>query len=107
MSETEPTVAKLAAALTELANFLRDRGEHWADSIEKIAADVGAGDAHGARRFLQLHGGIGSLTDLVFHPMNHNAAEDEDVDQLNEQFRELDSRAHRLAIALLKVSDAT
>ncbi len=34
--------------------------------------------------------------------MNHNASQDEDLTRLNEYFRQLDSRARRIATALLR-----
>jgi hypothetical protein len=101
VSTDQPRIAALASALGDLAGFLRDRGERWADGIDQIAAEVTAGNRDCARRFLQLHGGMGSLSDLVFHPANGNARPGEDLEELNEHFQALDRRAQDLALALL------
>lgn len=101
----EPTLQELASALKELATFLRERGERWAEPVERSAREVEAGDAHGVRRFLRLFGGMGSINDLVFHPMNNNATADEDVDLVNKHFQSLRSHAWSLATSLLRELD--
>lgn len=46
----------------------------FAQQVRASAAEVRRGDAHGLRRFLGLHGGMGSLNDSYFHPVSGNAA---------------------------------
>jgi Domain of unknown function (DUF6966) len=86
--EPEPTVPNLIAAMRELQELLRDADPSWAERLDVPIREVEASDAHGARLFLELHGGMGSLTDLC--------------STLGGRFEELDSRAWSLATALVR-----
>ena len=80
---------ELAAAIECLAHFLREHNESsWADELDQDANWIRQDDRYGLDRFLALFGGMGSLNDLVFHPMNRNCASGEEA-ELNERFRVL------------------
>jgi hypothetical protein len=80
---------ELADSIERLARFLRDQNESfWADKLDQDAVWIRKDDAYGVDRFLGLFGGMGSLNDLVFHPLNGNCEEGEEAD-LNEQFQGL------------------
>jgi hypothetical protein len=57
--------------------------------VEKIRRDV--------RHFLEAFGGMGSLNDVYFHPVNGNAKSKEEGWQITLHFRELKTEAFRLA----------
>lgn len=97
--------------LEALAEFLdaNPPGSHgpeqsnWvAQQVRASADEVRRGDAYGLRRFLGLHGGIGSLNDTYYHPVNRNAASEREAEELQARFEELDPPAWRLASELLR-----
>lgn len=80
---------ELADSIERLARFLRDHNESsWADKLDQDALWIRRDDAYGLDRFLGLFGGMGSLNDLVFHPLNGNCEEGEEA-ELNEEFQAL------------------
>lgn len=96
-------VLQLADSLDALAAFLKDHSEpYWAEWVATDAAQVRRGDGHGATHFLSALGGMGSLNDLVFAPMNGNAASREEGQDLTAQFDRLREDAYRRAKALAR-----
>jgi hypothetical protein len=55
-------------------------------------------DFYGVERFLGKFGGMGSISDLVFHPLNGNASDDREARALNERLEVLRTRAYDLAV---------
>ena len=60
-----PTVQDLRGALEDVASFMDARSLPYASEVRKALAEVSAGDAHGARRYLGLNR---ALLDIYFHP---------------------------------------
>jgi hypothetical protein len=80
---------ELADSIERLASFLRGHEESpWADKLDQDALWIRRDDAYGLDRFLGHFGGMGSLLDLVFHPLNGNCEEGEERD-LNEELQAL------------------
>lgn len=89
------------AALAELAGLLRTYDvTHWAAWIEHDGELIGRGDDEGVRHFLGAFGGMGSLNDLIIHPVNGHPIQADRVDEVNERLRRLTSEAYGLATAL-------
>lgn len=96
----DPDVIRLADAMDALASFLATHNEpHWAEWVGKDAQLVRRGDGYGVIHFLSAFGGMGSLNDLVFHPLNGNATDGEAA-VLNEEFARLSSSAWSQANSL-------
>jgi Domain of unknown function (DUF6966) len=94
----DPDVARLADALDRLAGFLADHGEErWAAWVAADARQVRNGDPGGVSHFLQALGGMGSLNDLVFAPVNGNVRSEAEGRQLTEELRRMTSDAYRQA----------
>ena len=95
MSEPEAAASPdpLVRAATDLAEFLRGYGEErWAVWVEQDAERIAAGDRHGVEHLLAAFGGMGSLSDLLIHPVNgHNIPPDE-VESVNERLDVLRGR---------------
>lgn len=72
-----------------------------AAEVRTAHSEVQKADAHGAERYLMLNRG---LLDLYFSPVNGNAADEREGQQLNEEWRALHQRAFALADALLRAS---
>jgi len=87
----------LVEALRDLEELLCNARSQWAQKVAVAIREVENGDAHGARRFLEMHGGMGSLNDSLL-----DAAGDEEARRLNLRLRELDERAWSLASALVR-----
>jgi hypothetical protein len=97
----DPDVARLAAAMDELAEFLRgQRQARWAGWVATDAATIRRGDARGLIHFLSAFGGMGSLDDLLFSPANGSASSDGEAALLNARLRHLLEAARSQADAL-------
>jgi len=96
----DPDVLRLADALDDLASFLAAHRERdWAERVAKDARRVRRGGGFGVTDFLSAFGGMGSMNDLVVHPLNGDASAD-DTNALNDAFERLRSDAWRQATAL-------
>lgn len=93
----EATVDQLHAALIELAAFLEARSLPFAGEVQRRADEVGRGDAHGAERFLDLDR---AMLDVRFSPVNGNATDDAEAQELQQRFEALHARASSLAARL-------
>jgi hypothetical protein len=92
---------RLVTALEEMATLLAGHSERdWADWISKDVAWIRRGDGYGVLHLLSAFGGMGSLNDVVFHPMNGNVAQTAEAGPVNERFQALTSEVYRLAVAL-------
>jgi hypothetical protein len=88
----------LAGELETLVSRLRASGESfWSQRIEDDLHFIRHGDAYGANRFLTYFGGMGSLNDLILCGENGHKVAKADVSQVNDELRNLLSRAYRLA----------
>jgi hypothetical protein len=97
------TREELLKALDDLRELLQRQGEDfWADWIDGDVEKIKRDDAEGVRHFLEALGGMGSLNDIYFHPMNGNAESEEEGWALTLRFRELKERAFHLANELPK-----
>jgi len=93
-----PKTAKLHKLLEEAAVLMRSVEEnHWASWLEKDAACIRASDFYGIEHFCAAFGGMGSITDLVIHPMNHHRVAESGINQVNEQLKSLLGQAYKLA----------
>jgi hypothetical protein len=91
-------VAALAGAMDDLATFLAEHSEpHWADWVARDAARVRKGDGYGVTHFLMAFGGMGSLNDVHFHPLNGNARDHREARTLNARLDALRGPAWVLA----------
>ncbi len=111
MAERLSDKEQLERLLDALADFLDanppgshgpDQTNYFAQQVRASADEVRRGDAHGLRRFLGLHGGMGSLNDTYYQPVNRNAASEREAEELQARFEELDPPAWRLASELLR-----
>jgi hypothetical protein len=92
------SIDHLADLMDQVAQLLRRQGEeHWADWVEADARAVRARDGWGLEHFLAAFGGMGSLWDLIFHPMNGNASSDDEGRAATERLNELLEEAYPIA----------
>jgi len=102
----DPTVARLADALDELAVFLASNSEPgWASWVSDDVARIRRGDGRGVTHFLSAFGGMGNLTDVTFHPTNGNALDIKDAEAPQRRFDELRRVAFDLASSLRRDAD--
>lgn len=100
--------ARLAGLMDEMAVLLKAQGEeHWAEWVEYDARLIRERDGHGVEHFLAAFGSMGSLYDLVFHPVNGNAASEAEGRAATEKLHELIAEAHPIALDLHHELDET
>jgi hypothetical protein len=79
--------------LTDLSDLIRlldtHREEHWASWLAERRDRIAHGDEHALRQLRSSFGGMGSLNDLVIHPINGHRIGDTDVERVNQQVRDL------------------
>jgi hypothetical protein len=94
-----PTVKDLREALDDVASFMDARSLPHAGDVRKALAEVTAGDAHGARRYLRLNR---ALADIYFHPGNLNARNEQEAEALQRRWEQLHGRAYSIADTLIR-----
>ena len=87
---------RLEAALAELTAFLgiHAHASHFVEQVRTSRDEVRRGDAGGLRRFLSLHGGMGSLNDTS-PAVASSAAGEREADCLQARFDALDRERGR------------
>jgi hypothetical protein len=90
--------ARLAGLMDEMVDLLKAHGEeHWAEWVEYDARLIRERDGHGVEHFLAAFGSMGSLYDLVFHPVNGNATSEAEGRTATERLHELIAEAYPIA----------
>lgn len=89
---------RLAGLMDEMVALLKFQGEEqWAEWIEYDARLIREHDGRGIEHFLEAFGSMGSLYDLVFHPVNGNATNEADGRAATERLHELIAEAYPIA----------
>ncbi len=97
----ERRLAELLATLDDASALLAKHGaQHWAGWISENRERIANHDRHGLDHLLMAFGGMGSLNDLVFHPLNGNASGEDPNDWDNDELDALRSKIFRNATAL-------
>lgn len=82
--------------LAELVELLERYGEaRWADWLAADLRAIRKGDACGLDHLLQAFGGMGSINDLVIHPVNGHRIDAVEIDTVN---RRLDALREQIWI---------
>jgi hypothetical protein len=76
---------KLLEALDRAVALLRPYSDSWADWLESDRSKIAGGDRHALEHLLMAFGGMGSLNDLVIHPLNGHVIDDADIDRVNRE----------------------
>jgi hypothetical protein len=95
-------VEALAESMESTSNFLDSYGvSSWACWLAKDAKLVRNGDFYGVEHLLSAFGRMGSLNDLVLHPINGQSIPEADIDTVNEELQtmlaDVSGRARKLA----------
>src|SRR5579884_3403372 len=91
-------IEELANLLQMLSNFLVEVGEEsWAKWFAQDSQRVHLLDFYGVEHALLAFGGMGSINDLVIHPMNRHQVHEAEVEAANEKLRNLLSQVFALA----------
>lgn len=105
MTSGGPKTAELIALLESAVTLLRSCDDkQWVSWLEKDTARLRASDFEGIEHFLQAFGGMGSINDLVLHPLNGHRLTEQETTQANERLRALLSRAWELARQIRSVA---
>jgi hypothetical protein len=97
---------RLLESMAELVDALRVVSEdRWADWIERDRGRIAKFDRYGLDHLLQAYGGMGSLNDLVIHPMNGHQVAETELASVNDRLRSLVGRTYGDASALRRELD--
>lgn len=81
---------RLSSSLADAVSLLRRfQVGHWADWLDRDRKRVEKGDYYGLVELLGAFGGMGSLNDLVIHPMNGHRIAETEVPDVNEALHRL------------------
>ena len=86
------------AAVRDLLQRVGD--DHWGGRMATVYAELGALDEYGLTRLLGAYGGMGSLNDLVIHPVNGHSIPKDEVDLVNGSLDALRTALYADATAL-------
>jgi len=93
-----PEVERLAILVEAASSFLHVYGEEpWSAWLSKDAAWIRNLDLYGLQHLLGAFGGMGSLSDLLLHPVNGHRIPETEVDRVNEALRSRLSQVYDLA----------
>ncbi len=102
-----PTTRELVERLRQLQASLERLGEaHWAGWIARDIDLLELSDFYGIEHFLSAFGGMGSLNDLVIHPLNGHTCSEAEVESVNARLRAELSDAHALAAEIKRISES-
>lgn len=98
MADTGPKMRKLIAMLEQATQFLRECDENnWATWLADCAARLRRHKIEGIERLLDAYGGMGSLNDLLLHPINGHRLKESEVGQFNDRLQEIRTSLYDLA----------
>ncbi len=104
--ESEGRLADLLASLDDASALLAKHGAHrWAAWLSEDRERIANHDRYGVEHLLMAFGGMGSLNDVVFHPMNGNASGEDDDGWENAKLDALRSKLFTDATALRRELD--
>lgn len=91
----------LLASLRKLATLLQSCEENdWAEWLQRNADRIEHGDAPAFDQVLSSFGGMGSLNDLVIHPMNGHSVGASELNSVNTRLQVLRSDIYSTAVAV-------
>ena len=92
-----PLTEKIIAEMDELSSLLESVGEEsWSNTIKKARSFLAASNYRGIDEAKTWFGTIGTLNDLIIHPVNGHQVLDENLDQVNSRLRELSGNIYHL-----------
>jgi hypothetical protein len=93
-----PEIQALAELIEKAQALLTKHGEkHWASWLEQDTRRIRNLDLYGIEHFLSAFGGMGSINDLVLHPINGHLIQESETDAANTELANLLNRASALA----------
>jgi|SRR5919109_5151865 hypothetical protein len=98
-----PEVERLALLVEAASSFLHKYGEaHWSAWLSKDAARIRNLDLYGFQHVLGAFGGMGSISDLLLHPINGHRIPEAEIDRVNEALRSMLPQVYDLAQQLYR-----
>lgn len=99
--EADEHYARLLENVAVARDLLKRVGEdRWSGWMATVYAELDSLDAHGLTRLLGAFRGMGSLNDLVIHPVNGHPIPEDEVDRVNGSLDALRSALYADATAL-------
>lgn len=85
-----PDIVKLLKCMNEAIELLQSvKEKHWSAWLANDAALIEKRDFLGIEHLLSALGGMGSINDLVIHPINGHEVQDFAVDKANRMLQEI------------------
>jgi hypothetical protein len=94
----DANIKHLADLIEKAEVLLSSHGERrWSGWFSKDVSRIRNLDLNGVAHFLSAFGGMGSINDLVLHPMNGHSISEAELDAVNSSFRVILAEAYDLA----------
>ncbi|MFM5368303.1 hypothetical protein ACET9U_00895 [Aeromonas veronii] len=85
-----PDIVKLLKYMDEAIELLQSVTEkHWSTWLAYNAALIEKSDFRGIEHLLSAFGGMGSINDLVIHPINGHEVKDFAIDKINRKLQKI------------------
>ena len=98
-----PKTTELVNELEGCASFLRECSEvKWAYWLENSASLLKSGQISGIDHYKGAFGGMGSINDLVLHPINGHTIKETEINSANEKLKVYFSTICQLAEEVTK-----
>lgn len=105
-TEFDEHYERLLALAVELDSLLTTYGElRWAELVRRNADLIQRGQRNGVDSMLSAFGGMGSLSDVVIHPINGHQVEDDRIVPVNSELDRLRGDLYSHASALNRLLD--
>lgn len=88
--QMHPEIEELASVIQEASELLISVGEtHWGQWLERDAELIRNSDFRGVEHVLSAFGGMGSINDLVIHPINGHSVQESETAAVNSMLESL------------------
>ena len=87
-------LCKTVESIIDQLQFVEEM--EWAKQLSICLAQIRNSDINGIDRLYRLFGGMGSLNDLVIHPMNKHKISNDKVNEVNMELRSSLTKVYQL-----------
>lgn len=92
-----PLTDKIIYEMDSLSSLLDSVGEErWSSAVKRARSQLSASNYHGIEEAKQWFGTVGTLNDLIIHPLNGHSVSEKNVESVNTELQSATSRIYNL-----------